>query len=237
MFRTMTNNWSYRLAALSAALGLVGSAQAAPPAHVEITYEVRHNGSAIGDLVSRLDHDAKTYEVTETWRGRGVLNLFEGRRTSRGEITPQGLRPIEYTDKRPFRDIMRAVFDWRSGTLTLQAKGETSTRPIPEHAHDRLSSFFDAAFSRPGTQPITQNVTDGRGISNYVYVSAGRERVSTPAGEFDTLKLVKRKDSPDDREGEIWLAERLSGLPVRVRITDKDGTSVEQVVTRIATTP
>lgn len=230
-------SWLSPIAAISAAAALAAGAHAAPPAHVEIAYEVLHNGSAIGDMVSRLDHDSKTYEVTETWRGRGVLHLFEGRRTSRGEVTPQGLRPIEYTDKRPFRDIMRAVFDWPSGTLTLQAKGKTSTRPIPEHAHDRLSSFFDAAFNRPGAQPITQNVTDGRGMSKYVYVNAGRERVSTPAGEFDTIKLVKQKDGPDDRDGAVWLAERLDGLPVRVRITDKDGTNVEQVATRIATTP
>lgn len=231
-------SWLSPIAAISAAAALAAGAQAAPPARVEIAYEVLHNGSAIADIVSRLNHDAKGYEVSETWRGRGVFYLLgEARRTSRGEVTAQGLRPLEYTDKRPGRDMMRALFDWQSGTLTLQAKGETSSRPIPEHAHDRLSSFFDAAFNRPGRQPIVQNVTDGRGISNYVYMNAGRERVSTPAGEFDTLKLVKQKDGPDDREGEIWLAERLSGLPVRVRITDKDGTSVEQVATRIATSP
>lgn len=231
-------NWSSLLAAFSAAAGIVSAAQAAPPAHVEITYEVLHNGSAIAEIVSHLNHDDKSYDVSETWRGRGIFYILgEARRTSRGEITPGGLRPLEYTDKRPGRDMMRAIFDWRTGTLTLQAKGKTSSRPMPEHAHDRLSSFFDAAFSTPGTKPIAQNVTDGRGISNYVYVTAGRERVTTPAGEFDTVKLVKQKDSPDDREGEIWLADRLSGLPVKVRLTDKDGTLVEQVATRIATSP
>jgi hypothetical protein len=30
--------------------------------------------------------------------------------------------------------------------------------------------------------------------------------VKTPAGEFDALKLVKRKVNPDDKGTEIWLA-------------------------------
>jgi hypothetical protein len=234
----MMRNWLSLLAAISAAASVAPVARAAPPAHVEIAYEVLHNGSPIAQIVSRLKHDDKTYEVSETWRGRGIFYLLgEARRSSRGEVTAEGLRPIEFTDKRPGRDIMRALFDWRTGTLTLENKGKTSSRPIPEHAHDRLSSFFDSAFSPPGAQPITQNVTDGRGVSTYVYLNAGRERVKTPAGEFDAVKLVKQKDSPDDREGEIWLAERLGGLPVRVLVTDKDGTRVDQVATRIAMSP
>jgi len=230
-------NW-LSLLAISIAAGAPPTARAMPPAHVEIAYEVLHDGSGIADIVSRLSHDDKHYEVSETWRGRGIYYLLgEARRTSRGEVTPDGLRPVEFTDKRPHREATRAVFDWGAGKLTLYHKGETSTRPIPEHAHDRLTSFFGAAFSALGAQPITQNVTDGRGVSKYVYLNAGHERVTTPAGEFDAVKLVKQKDSPDDREAEIWLADSLGGLPVRVLITDKDGTRVDQIATRIATSP
>jgi len=230
-------NWS-TLFAISVAASVAPAAHATPPAHVEITYEVRQDDSAIADIVSRLNHDNKRYEVTEAWRGRGIYYLLgEARRSSRGEITPQGLRPLEFTDKRPGRKATRAVFDWASGTLTLYHKGDKSTRPIPEHAHDRLTSFFGAAFSAPTAQPIVQNVTDGRGVSKYVYLVSGRERIKTPAGEFDTVRLVKQKDNPDDREAEIWLADRLGGLPVRVLITDKDGARAEQIATRISTSP
>jgi len=233
----MIRSW-LSLLAVSVAASVVATARAMPPAHVEIAYEVRHDGEPIADIVSRLQHDGKRYEVSETWRGRGVYYLLgEARRTSRGEVTPDGLRPVEFTDKRPYRKVTSAVFDWAAGKLTLDHKGETSTRPIPEHAHDRLTSFFGAAFGATGTQPITQNVTDGRGVSRYVYLNAGHERVTTPAGEFDAVKLVKQKDSPDDREAEIWLADRLGGLPVRILITDKDGTRIDQVATRIATSP
>jgi len=231
-------NWLSLLAVISAASSIASAAHAAPPAHVEIAYEVLHDGAAIADIVTRLEHDAKRYEVSETWRGRGIYYLLgEARRTSRGEVTAEGLRPIEFIDKRPGREATRALFDWRAGTLTLRHKGETRSQPMPAHAHDRLTSLFSAAFNSPGAQPLTLNVTDGRGVSRQVYLNAGRERVTTPAGEFEAVKIVKQKDSPDDRDAAIWLADRLGGLPVRILVVDKDGTRVDQVATRIATSP
>ncbi len=55
-----------------------------------------------------------------------------------------------------------------------------------------------------------------------------------PAGEFSALRLVKRRDGPDDRGAEIWLAADRHYLPVRIRVTEKDGTQIEQVAVRIA---
>ena len=69
---------------------------------------------------------------------------------------------------------------------------------------------------------------------SYVYQAAGRERVKTPAGEFDALKLVKRRDNPQDRATEIWLAADRNYIPVKVLIVDKDGTRIEQLAVRIA---
>jgi hypothetical protein len=222
----------------SAASSVIPVARAAPPAHVEIAYEVLRDGRPVADIVSRIDHDAKTYELSETWRGRGIYYLLgEARRASRGQVTAEGLRPVEFTDKRPGREATRATFDWSAGTLTLRHKGETSVRPLPASAHDRLTSLFGAAFYPPGTAAITLDVTDGRGVSTYVYRTAGRERVTTPAGEFDSVRLVKQRDAPDDSAAEIWLADRLGYLPVRVLVIDKDGMRADQLATRIAIRP
>ena len=43
------------------------AAQAAPPARVEIVYEVRHNDSAIAEVVHLLEHDGRTYRLSERW--------------------------------------------------------------------------------------------------------------------------------------------------------------------------
>lgn len=77
-------------------------------------------------------------------------------------------------------------------------------------------------------------MTDGKGVSTSVYEVAGREQLKTPAGEFETVKLARRKNNPDDRTSEIWLAVKRNYLLVRVLVTEKNGTRIDQVATRIA---
>jgi hypothetical protein len=208
------------------------AAQAVPPSGVEVAYELSRNGDAIADVVERLEHGAGSYELTETSRGRGIYGLRGNiKRTSRGAVSAEGLRPREFMDERTGRGTARAQFDWSGKRLILESKGETRQMALPERAQDRLSYVFNFAFRPPGRQPVTVHLTDGRGLSTHVYEPAGRERVKTPAGEFDAIKLRRRSE---DRSAEIWLATDRDYLPVRVTIVEKDGTRLEQVATRIS---
>jgi len=72
-------NWLFL--PLSAAL----LAHAAPPAQVEIEYELRRNGSPIAEVHERLEHGNGSYQLTETWRGKGFYRLLgKANRFSRG---------------------------------------------------------------------------------------------------------------------------------------------------------
>jgi len=63
----------------------------------------------------------------------------------------------------------------------------------------------------------------------------GRERLKIPAGEFDTVKVERIKDGPEDRRStEIWLAPAHGYIPIRMLATDKDGTQLDQVATKIS---
>ena len=234
-------NWCTPIVSKGAALGCAAGlaiafcVHAAPPQRVEIAYEVAHNGTAVAEVSDRLEHDGRSYRLTETWHGKGVYALGgEAVRSSRGAVVTDGLRPLEFEDRRSGRDTARANFDWKAKSLTLQYKGAPETRPLPAGAHDRLSFLYGFAFSQPGAQAVTYNVADGKGVSRYVYRAAGRERVKTPAGEFDSLKIVKQKEKPQDRGTEIWLAADRHYLPVRIVVVEKDGTRLDQVAVRIS---
>lgn len=225
-------NLSWSLLLISAAALTV---QAAPPARMEIAYEVSHNGSGVADIVERFEHGSGKYELTEAWRGRGVYALRGNvKRASRGAVSAEGLRPHEFVDERTGRKATRARFDWAGKRLLLEHKGESQALALPERAQDRLSYLLDFAFRAPGRDPVTVHVTDGRGLSTHVYEVGGRERVKTPAGEFQAVKLTRRKERPEDRASEIWLAADRHYLPVRVVVVEKDGTKLEQVATRIS---
>jgi hypothetical protein len=218
-------------------LALVASAGAlaAPPRKVEIAYDLLTNGVLVGAATARMEWGDGRYSIVEQVRGRGAfVRKGEAERRSRGSVTHEGLRPLEFEDRRTGRETARARFDWGAKSVTLQYKGEPRTEVLPAGAQDQLSLPFNFAFRNPGTQPLSVHVSDGRRLSAYVYRAAGRERVKTPAGEFEALKLVKQKDSRDDSGLEIWLAVERHFLPVRSVLTDKHGVRLEQTATRVA---
>jgi hypothetical protein len=209
-------NWS-----ILAVLSIACSALAAPPQRVEIVYELSRDSVVVAEVTERLEHDGRSYSLQETWKGRGVFALRgEAQRSSRGAVAPDGLRPAEYRDLRGGRERRRASFDPKSATPTLQQQ-------------DRLSFVWSLAFAPPAG-PVTLRVSDGRGDSVYDYRPAGRERITTAAGRFDALRLVRRKDGPEGRSDEIWLAADRQFLPVRSVVTEDDGTRIEKTAMRIS---
>ena len=210
-----------------------GAAQATPPARVEIEYELLRNGSRMAEVVERLEHGNGAYSLTETWRGRGMYALLgRVKRSSRGELTAEGPRPHEYVDERSGRDTQRVSFDWKANTITRRYKGATRTEPVPPDTQDRLSFLFALSFlSRKGAS-VTFHVADGRGMSLHTYTTNGREKVATPAGQFDALKVLRRNGSGDVVD--IWLAAERGYIPVRIVVVEQDGTRYEHVATRIS---
>lgn len=207
--------------ACAAALAIGFSAHAAPPQRVEIAYEVAHNGTAVAEVTGRLEHDGRHYRLEESWKGKGVYALRgDARRESRGAVAADGLHPAEFEDRRPGREPRRVAFDTGMAASALRQQ-------------DRLSFIWNFAFAPPRTESVV-NVADGKRVITYVYRPVGRERIRVPAGEFEALKLVKKKEHPEDRGAELWLAADRSYLPVRIRVTEKDGTRLDQVAVRIS---
>jgi hypothetical protein len=207
----------------------------APPVRVEIEYELKRNGRTMAEVVERLEHGNGTYRLTETWKGRGLYALLgRATRISEGILTAEGPRPREYTDERSGRDTQRVSFDWSANTITRRYKGDTRTEPVPADTQDRLSFLLALGYAWKGPQPISFHVADGRGMSRHTYRLEGRERIGTPAGEFQAVKLARRNEGSGE-VAEIWLAAERGYLPVRIVVTDDDGTRYEHLASRITT--
>jgi hypothetical protein len=70
-------------------------------------------------------------------------------------------------------------------------------------------------------------------MSRHSYQPDGRERVATPAGEFDAVKLVRRNEGSGET-AEVWFAADRAPLPVRIVLVEKDGTRYEHRAKRIS---
>ena len=223
-------SWFFLLLSL-AALG----AHAEPPPSVEVSYELQRNGSAIADVTERLQYSRGSYELTETWKGRGIYMLLgSARRVSRGTIVDNVLRPREFFDERSGRDTARAWFDWKANTLTMQYKGERKTEPLQPDGQDRLSFLLALSLLPGNAKTAGYHIADGKGISHHRYQVQGRERIRTPAGEFDTVRIERVREPGEKDTAELWLAASLGYIPVRLLDVEKDGTRYEQLATRIS---
>lgn len=218
---------------LLTSLAWLASAAAAPPPRLELAWVLTKDGTPIAEIVQTLDYSRGKYHITELWHGRGLYRLMGTiKRQSRGEVGAEGLRPAEYTDERSGRATERATFDWKAKTVTYQYKGPATTMALPPNPRDRLQFLLQFAFRPPRGERVALDVVDGRGISDQVYRVEGREHFKSAAGEFDALKLVRRKEG--NERAEIWLAADREYLPVRILIIDKKGARLDQVVTRIS---
>jgi hypothetical protein len=207
--------------------------QAAPPERTTLSYELKRNSLVI-DVSETLEHDGRTYAITSEGKGKGILALFGVlKRTSRGRITAQGLRPDEFRDERPGGWAVSAKFDWDARSVTQEKNGKSETLKIPATAQDPLSLAYSFAFVPPKGKEYEVTRADGRGLTPFRFTVVGNEKLATPAGEMQTLHIAKVLDGPEDKATDIWFAAERDFLPVRVLVVEKDGTRSDQVVTRI----
>lgn len=209
-------------------------AQATPPEHVTLSYEMIRNGLVLGDVVETLQHDGDTYSITSELRGRGILALAGVlKRTAHGRITPSGLRPQEFHDRRGGSWEASAKFDWSAQSITQEKNGKSETLHMPASAQDPLSLAYEFAFAPPKARRYEVTRADGRGLTPFRFTVLGTEKLSTPAGEMQALHVAKERDGPDDKATDIWFAAEHDFLPVRILVVDKDGARSDQVLTRI----
>jgi hypothetical protein len=224
----MMRNWFWLLISLASA-----AAAAEPPPRLELVFLLTRNGSAMAEVVERLEYSGGNYQLTETWKGKGIYALLgNARRVSQGSIAQNTLRPREFFDERSGRDTARAWFDWQAQTLTMQYKGNRATEPLPANAQDRLSFLFALSLVPGKAESVNYTIADGKGLSRHTYRVGGRERVRTPAGEFDAIKVSRQGE--DRESAELWLAAERNCVPVRMVVVEKDGTRYEQVAIRIS---
>jgi hypothetical protein len=181
-------------------------------------------------LTWRQDAQGYAARLSLTAFGIPVLEL-----NSRGRIEAFGFAPERYTEKTVGRSEWATNFDWGGSRVTFSRK--THERPLAEGMQDRLSFQFQLVALGPALlgrlQPGATLVLaiGGRDdTTSYRLKVIGPERVTTPAGEFDAIKLDKEKTPQDESRIEVWLAPDAAWLPVKLRFTDRNGQITENTI-------
>lgn len=230
-----------RYAAIALLAGAT-SLQAAPPASVSATYEVRMNGLSVASITESYQSQGGSYRLTSNSTPHGIFALVKKLAvsfTSSGDVTAQGLRPQRFEGRRATGQIPEATadFDWSSGRLQLEHEGKAQTLPLTSGVQDRLSVMYEFMFVAPGAaDTIEVAVTNGRSLDRYVYSVTRDVEQDTALGRIRTLHLVRQR-AAGDPQNEIWLSPEHGYLPVRMTIVERNGTRYEQLVSQLDLRP
>jgi hypothetical protein len=217
-----------------ATLLFCGAAQAAPPQHVKLEFDLKR-GSDVVKLHDELQHDGATYLLRSEAKGSGLKRMLTLKLSSRGTISASGLQPTDYLDERSLRAAVGARFDWSKKKLNLRKGDAGRQENLLQGTQDRLSMLYHFAFKPAPLQgELLVRTTDGKGQSQDRFRVLGDERVVTQGGTFTALHLSRVRESDTDRAKDLWLAKDKFLLPIRVLIVEPDGERIEQVLTRLS---
>ncbi len=210
------------------------------PAYFELHYRV--NAGPGGLIHGRSSFvwlcRGNQYVLASSIEARGLASLLEKGQLlqiSSGHITSAGLQPERYEIRRgdnapENRTIIR--MDHNAGIAHVTRHQTNSDEPLPDQAQDLLSVVFDLASLSPLTKPVDLAVSSGKAFKPYHFRMAGEETLDTSLGKLRTIHLQR----PPDHDGDsmdIWLAEDLHHIPVRVLIHHSTWGVIDQTLTDV----
>ncbi len=159
--------------------------------------------------------------------------------SSRFEILQQQLRPIEY---RYYRKTFtkskqsKQLFNWSDGTATHTAKGPSTTLLLDNKTHDNVSYQIQLWQDlKAGLSEMRYSLADGDHLKALEFDRIGEERINTPAGSFETLKVVRDRGEHSTRKTTLWFAKNLDHVLVKLHQTETDGKQYTLLLARLET--
>ncbi len=189
----------------------------------------------IGRTTHAWTHDAEHYSmetVIETSGLVGLVKPFRMIQRSEGRIGPRGLLPEKFTVERDGQMKERADFDWSSAKVVLVAGDRQREFSIAEGDQDVLSLMHHLALQPDGPLRAELLVVTGKSAVRSVIENLGIEELDIPAGKVSAYHLGS-SGHRGELKIDIWLARDYANLPVRLKITDKNGEVLDQVATGV----
>lgn len=193
-------------------------------------------GFIIGQSLHRWNRDDQSYSLSSVTETTGIAAVFRPARVlqfSEGEIGVAGLRPSKFRTEKNGVAGDAATFDWTGMSLGLAPGGGIQRAvPLVAGAQDMLSMFyqFSALYPRMPRELNEIMVATGRKFERYTFTVLREETLETRLGQMRTLHL---RTAAEVEAIDIWMGLDLQGLPLKIRYTDRDGESYNQVADEI----
>lgn len=163
-----------------------------------LTFRLSWQGIPAADAVLEvLDGGDGQIIFRATAKTVGIVNLLypvNSQIDSTAEIA--GFRAVSYVksgkEGRGAEEVDEIIFDLEKGLAFRSDDGEAREPvAVPANVYDPFSAFYGFRTSKVDEDGIVElAITDGKKTKVGRVQVVGRERVKTPAGEFDTVKIA-----------------------------------------------
>jgi hypothetical protein len=215
-----------------------------PPPSAELRYAIKAKQKGIpveGEAVTLWKFAGGKFVTTNQVRAALVGKILDT--SSEGTVDGGGLAPAAFQEKRFRREPTTTTFD-RGGKMIRFSESE-QTLPLKGGEQDRSSALWQLislaratpAKARAGSQ-WSFTVAGRRDADQWTFKAVGQEKISTGAGELNTLHIVRMPPADSkEQQLDIWLAPTLEWYPVRLRFADKNGDYIEQTLQNLNRKP
>lgn len=206
------------------------------PKNIQLEYDVARNGKLFAKVKESFTQNGKTYSIKSVTKGIGVYALLGERKlSSTGSVTKDGLKPnrFELNQGKSAKKTLIADFDWSKSLLNMQVKGEIKTEKLASGTQDLASYVYQFMFKSPKQDNVKIWMTTGKRLHLYEYKVIVRGAKLDAAKTSYKVTQISNEASANEDKKQLWLAEEQYYLPVRYKLTDEDGDSFEQTLTKI----
>jgi hypothetical protein len=209
------------------------------PESVRLSYIIvlgaQEDAAPIARLRFSLDVDQSRYRMSTEARAIGLTAwLYSGvlTQSSEGQIDSNGFVPTRFLEQRGSRGPREVTHDPASGQIKLANQQVAQSAP---GVQDRLSSLLQIGLLLRGIEPLQDpgqtlsfpEMTPS-GLGQATYRNQGVEKLQLSGKTVDAIRLTRLQKNPREPQIDIWVAASMQWLPVRIRLGDVAGQSLDQ---------
>ncbi len=202
----------------------VSAVQALPKAF-EANYSVSKGSMHLGNLKVSLKYSANRYQYLKSTKSTGLAAMLTGIKVTEktdGQVSGQRIIPQNYLYNQSRRGKSRIDKIHFNGKQAVGSyKKKKYNLPVQANTQDRASLELTLAHDiQQNKQNLHYNVIERGKIKQYNFQKLGFEKITTPAGTFNALK-VKVVRNKKKRETIFWMAKEINYMPVKIRHQEK----------------
>ncbi|MGH1469650.1 MAG: DUF3108 domain-containing protein [Cellvibrionaceae bacterium] len=200
----------------------------------EAIYKARFRGigvTATRKLETLPNGNQQLSFIADSWLAK-LRETSEFIWTENSRVQPQH---YTYTRTGLGRDRKAVLdFDWEKKKVINNVESKPWTMVIPDSAFDKLSYQLQIQSDLINNRKLKPyEIADGGRIKTYEFKIVGEEKISTPAGKFNTIKVKRLHSNDKKRHTFFWLAPEWNYLMVKVE--QKDGSKSYEIDLNSAT--